>query len=452
MIKLRYSSILKSMERKMVRDVVEHGQTDESATARVSKNSFLSRERREERRGKLLDESVLEKNTRGKQIIEGGRFSWWYAILAIVAIFALVFVWLTLSAEAKVLVNPRTKVVELDTTLKAYKSPDTPLLLGFSVKEMTDEKSVELKSTGTKYVEKKAIGKLSVYNEYSKEPVKIISNTRFVSETGKVFRTYSSFYIPGPRMVGTKVEPGRVEISVTADQPGSEYNVPAGDFSLPGLANSPMFKSVYAKSVSAMSGGKKGEAPMIADTDLEDAKVLLEAELTKSLVSKVSDSLGEQEMLPEGAHTINFSFNEDVASSSDETAKTVLRAKGIIQAVIFEKDAISKNVARRELSGLSDESVLIANWPELDVELASHSNLATSVELSIRILGNAKFVWQINKSALADDLAGVLSDEYSKVFAEYPIESAEVDIKPFWRSKFPKDPGDIIIEITPSKG
>jgi hypothetical protein len=439
------------MERKIVRDVVGHGEPTSSMNTGHGQNSFLTRERREERRGKLIDESTLEKSVR--QTYPGRRrFSWLHALLVVILAFALIFVWLSINAEAAVAVTPRLKIAEVDSTLKAYAAPETPLLLSFTIKEESAQESVSVKSTGNKYVERKSTGKLTVYNEYSKEPVKIISNTRFRSKEGQIFRSYASFYVPGMKTVGGISEPGTVEISVSADQAGAEYNIGPSDFSLPGLAGSPMATAVYAKSAAPMSGGFKGDAPVIGDEDLKVAKETLEERLTQSLLAKVRAGLGENGILIEDAYVLDFTFSEYDAKTLDAESENGLTMDGTIHAVVLDKEALSRVVARRELPGVGDESVLIENWSDMEIELTSYENLSSAKDLSLRVRGPARFVWQFNKAALAEDLAGIPKREYSGVFAEYPsIESATVDIKPFWKSSFPGDPADIIIEVEPAK-
>ncbi len=439
------------MERKIVRDVVENSHATTREPGDSPRSSFLSRERREERRGQVIEQS-FEKQSRVRLDGGGRGFAWWHAALIVLAVFAVLFIWLTLSSEAEVLVSPRERVVEVDSALKAYLEPETPLLLGYSVKTDTAKEEIVVKSTGTKYVERKAGGKLTVYNSYSKDPVKIISNTRFKSEAGLVFRTYSSFFVPGYKTVAGSVEPGKIEISVTADQPGSDYNVGPSDFTLPGLVGSAMAKGVYAKSQSAMTGGFKGDAPVIDDEDLDKAKATLENKLSQVLVAKINENLGEQGVLFDGAYNIDFKFSEYDSSAASAEGENKLSMEGTIHAVIFQKDALSRIIARRELSGVGEESVLISNWPEMEVDLTSYDNLAAAKEISLRVRGDAEFVWQFSKEMLASDLANVPKKEYSKVFANYPsIESATVDIKPFWKANFPSDPVKIIIELAPTQ-
>ncbi|HEY4504203.1 MAG TPA: hypothetical protein VJI73_00335 [Candidatus Paceibacterota bacterium] len=437
------------MERKIVKDVILNEKQVRKDLSSGTKHSFLSKEHREERKGKVIDQRYLEtrNNIPNTKIIR--KLPWWSIfILGVTALLAF-FILLTINAKADITVTPREKLVDIDSTLRAYATPDTPLLLSYNQKSEEIRKSIPVKTTGTKYVERKAAGKLLVYNNFSAEPIKLISNTRFKSKGGKIFRSYSSFYIPGrKKQINNSYIPGSIEIQVNADAPGPEYNIDQTTFTLPGLEGSNMATGVYAKSESFMSGGYKGETAVISDSDLEIAKKTLEGDLSRKLIESIKNKLNNNELLFDGAYNLKFNFDEyEVATSSQNNVYQV-SMNGKISAVTFDKELLSQILARRELTGIGDENVIIENWPEINVEFGSYDKLDIISEISLRIKGTARFVWQFNADALSKDLAGITKKDYFKVFANYTgIESATVDIRPFWRRTFPQHPDDINVSI-----
>ena len=54
--------------------------------------------------------------------------------------------------------------------------------------EVVNEKTEAYSATGKKRMTEKAGGEITVYNEYSSSPQKIVANTRFLSKDGKLFK------------------------------------------------------------------------------------------------------------------------------------------------------------------------------------------------------------------------------------------------------------------------
>lgn len=432
------------MERKILRDVIENpakGPTpppappNPNATSPLPKSSFLSRERREERKGKILAPMDPPPTRRSSKGI-------WIVILVIAALLvAGVFV-ASAESRASITVTPREQTIAIDSTLKAYKDPQTPGQLGYSLLEVTDKETTSLPASGTKYVERKASGKITVTNNYSKDPLRLVQNTRFKSADGKIFRAYNSFVVPGN---------GSADVNVVADVAGAEYNIPAGDFTLPGLAGGPMASKVTGKSKDAMSGGFKGDVKVVSDDDLAKAKSALESTLTTKLLDAVSKQVPDGKIFFPDAYSISFNFNEYAASDSATDAKTQpVSLDGTMEAVIFDKDELSSDLARKELTGVDDQVISIGNWSEMTVNLSHYDDLKSVSDLSLRVSGSAQFVWKFDDKALKAALAGTPKDKYSQVFLNFPgIDRAEVKIHPFWINSFPKNADRITVETKP---
>ncbi|OHB18619.1 MAG: hypothetical protein A2749_01405 [Parcubacteria group bacterium RIFCSPHIGHO2_01_FULL_45_26] len=439
------------MDKRIVKDIISDGVSNNMGSVGNIKHSFLTREHREERKSKLINRELLEKQTG----IDGSgkikRFSWQKGGAILIVVVVAIFAWFTLNPKATVDIIPKSKIIEIDSTLKAYRKPETPLILGFSVKSTESTESLEVETSGTKYVERKATGKLTVFNAYSKEPVKIIPNTRFKSVEGRVFRARSSFYIPGMGKVDGKDVPGSIDIVVTATLPGAEYNIGPGEFNLPGLSGSDMQGKIYAKSVTSLSGGFKGEAPVILDSDLDSAKRLLQSKIDAILKEKIKETITGNDLMLENTLNTDYKFDEYENYEAKERGKSALKMTGIISVITLDKSAFSRSLVRRELSGLGDEIVNIDNFQDLKFELSSYDNLSSVKDLSIRVRGQVMFVWQFDISSLTKDLVGIPKTDYSSVFANYQgIESAVVNVRPFWRYSFPTASDDIIVKVATS--
>ena len=75
-------------------------------------------------------------------------------------------------------------------------------------------------------------GAITVYNELSTDQP-LIATTRFESADRHIFHTLTSIVVPAGKISSGKFVPGSKEVQLIADKAGSEYNVPAGPFTIP---------------------------------------------------------------------------------------------------------------------------------------------------------------------------------------------------------------------------
>ena len=403
-------------------------------------STFLTRERREERRINMqpiasFNPAVVDESRR--------RLTWIGAVSAgvlIVGGFGLA----TALAKAVVTVTPRAERAPIEATLRVYPSSSTNQP-HYEIVQVSQTESTKVPASGTKTVERKAIGTVTLYNEFSKQAVRIIPNTRFQTQEGKVYRSRSAVSVPGYKTVAGKTVAASVQVSVTADVAGAQYNIGPSSFTLPGLAGSLMAESVYAKSDGAMSGGFLGKVNIVSDTDLAKAKAQLEGTVAKKLLANIKSQVKENKIFF-NSYSTDLIFNEygEAASttgkSGDDTKQQSVSMTGTATAIVFDKRELSTYMARRVLSGAGDADLLVGNWEELTAAIDQTTDLGTREDLSLDISGNALFVWQVNEEALKKDLAGIKKTEYTKVFLNYPaVNTAEVSISPFWSRSFPSN-------------
>jgi len=423
--------------KKIFLDVVEQ-------KAPESSSAFLTKERRDERRGTPQPLASLDPQMND----ESHRRLMWIIIVSAGVLLVGAFGLASILAKAVVDITPRSEVALVDATFKVYptQSVEAP---HYEVIKASASESVSVRSSGTKMVEKKTTGTLTIYNTFSKQPVRRIPNTRFETPDGKIFRSHTVANIPGYKVASGKTVPGSVEVGVTAENAGALYNIGPSAFTLPGLAGSPMFESVYAKSNAPMSGGFSGTVKVVSDADLGKARSTLEGAVTEKILAKIKSQIPEDKVFFND-YSIDSTFNE-YGGSASSTIKTddnsqVVSMDGTATAVVFDKQELSTYLARRVLSGAGEVNLRIDNWTDLTASLDQATELGDGGDFSLRVKGNARFVWQVDEAALKKDLAGIKKTEYTKVFLNYPsINTAEVSISPFWSGSFPSNAKRIII-------
>jgi len=168
------------------------------------------------------------------------------------------------------------------------------------------DETQEFSSTGQGKDERKAKGIITIYNNYSTSPQILVATTRFETPDNKIFRLDSRIVIPGASTKNGKLIPSTIDVKVTADKPGPEYNIeavtadkpgpeynieacnlPDCKFTIPGFEGTSKFKGFYGISTKAMAGGTSGSVPLITSDDLKNAEEVI--------LQKVMDSI-EQDL------------------------------------------------------------------------------------------------------------------------------------------------------------
>lgn len=210
----------------------------------------------------------------------GGKWLLW--VVAAVAVIGLGLLAAVALRKTTVTIIPHTQTVTFDETslIAAYPSAASSSgMLTYSVQNQDFEDSEVLPATGAKQVDHQASGSITVVNEFSPDPVKLIKNTRFQSPDGNIYKSPFDVVVPGMK----NGVPGTVQVSVMSEKPGSQYNIgPTARFVLPGLENNKdMYSKVYARSTVAMTGGSSTNDPAVDPDALAAAQARCEVDSTK---------------------------------------------------------------------------------------------------------------------------------------------------------------------------
>ena len=132
-------------------------------------------------------------------------------------------------AKAKVSVWPRTNEVSVQehVTVRASAEGADDAQKALPAVILSEERSLTrlFPATGTSTEQGRSRGIIRVYNGFSTFPQKLISQTRFLSEDRKLFRSLDAVVIPAGHMEGNKLVAGFLDIEVVAAESGEEYNI-----------------------------------------------------------------------------------------------------------------------------------------------------------------------------------------------------------------------------------
>ncbi len=314
------------------------------------------------------------------------------------------------------------------------------------VVKLTKEVSGTFEATGKSSGATRASGKITIYNDFGKDPQVLIAKTRFQTEDGKIYRIQERVVVPGAKVENGKVvEPGTLEVEVVADQPGSDYNIGPSFFTIPGFEGTPRFKGFYAKSSSNITGGSLGETKVIAQKDLDSARETLLKMLKDSEDEFLNESIPGNFTILKNAVDLQTEFSAPKVGSASDSFDAVLKAS--YNVFTFSEDDV-KNISENILTSKIREDK--KTYPDTKV---------LSYDEGIFNLDESKFTFSVTVSevvggkideiALKKALAGKGKEEIAKVLrANEAIESAEITLWPRWASEAPSDINRIEIIIS----
>ncbi len=327
----------------------------------------------------------------------------------------------------------------------AYKEAE-PGQLGFKVLENNFEKSADIQADKFEYSEDKASGTLTVYNNYSNKPQRIIKNTRFKSPDGKIYRAKKAFTIPGKKS-GT---PGQVDVKVYADEAGESYNLKSGTkFTLPALSGDAA-EGIYAEAKTDIKGGFKGKRASVSEEKKEQVLVELKEALKKEALQKALLKLGPDYISFPDA--VMVEFEEPEYSYSQNSANIKLKAKALVP--VFNKYDFAREVlapADAELDFDTGNKIYIDNPEDLELKVTNKDSLDLEEDelLKFTAKGTAVAKYYLDKEAIKKELQGKNETVVRFLKEAYPaIEKINSMIEPVWRDTFPEDPQKIqIVEL-----
>src|SRR3989344_2286267 len=403
---------------------------------KIIKDVFLRK--KEER--PLVEELEMEKTKKSRFL-----FKLVISFLILILLGALGAVILNRISTVAVNISPYKETLTIDSRLRARANAAADGL-PFEIAQLSAEESGLVTATGISSGGQKASGKITVYNNYGSAPQKLIANTRFQTSDGKVYRIKGAISVPGM---------GVLEATVYADQAGEEYNIGPSDFTLPGLKGGARFEKVFAKSKSAMSGGSSGNARVVKKEDIESVRTAVNEKIKNRLTEMFSKQKPEGYVLFDDAVKIEYIENSDNPKVGDSSGRAMtFKVKGSATGYLFKKDALSKALTDDNAGDLKkvpkNDPILVENIESLDFSLISAD--AQNKEITVRLKGNADFVWTVDTAKLLEEVLNYKGKDYTSVFQNYPaIAKASIVQSPKWWTKFPTDKSKIKVNIETGK-
>lgn len=372
---------------------------------------------------KAPEEKIPRKMRKSKFLIGGG-------MLAVLAASGLILV--SRFSSINIEIAPKQEVANVDVLLKAAAEPKNAEL-PLEVMQLKYQEKGTAKATGIRQVNKKAGGRIIIYNAYSSQPQSLVSGTRFEASSGKIYRISQPITLPGAKISGGKITASETEAAVYADRPGEDYNSDLTDFTIPGFQDPAKRAKIYARSKTKMEGGFIGEGAVIAESDIKNLESALK-EKVQAYLSKTANPKPEEFLLYENGRKIIFDKLSNAPKAGDPGEQFELTASATLYGYLLKKADIEKALAEKYFSPDIASRIELADAQNLNFVIENSD--ATSLAFTLQ--GPAHFFWKIDEPALKNEITRNAKN-LGLFFKSHPeIATAKVTYSPSWWRYIPK--------------
>lgn len=311
--------------------------------------------------------------------------------------------------------------------------------LRIPIKKESAEKarSTTVKATGVAYKGEKATGKIGI--AYRKDGgctdvpnLDLPGSTVLISDGGKYFKLDAAISIP------CSLTP--VEASVTANEIGTEYNLPQGtSFSIQNYPKS----EVFGMASVAITGGTKEEYTVLQQQDVNTAMEELKKMATEEAETELKDkSGGSWDII---LSSIKSEIPKDSVKTGvpvgGETKDTSLELKVVSEATYFLKEGFDTKLsemlteearAKNLFETEKNLELTLSNKVEKDITVAE----STADSTKIKVVAKAFVEPKVDKIAIIDELKGKRWDDGIEKLNKYVFSDKETEAV-FEPKKFP---------------
>lgn len=300
-------------------------------------------------------------------------------------------------------------------------------------------------ATGERFIERKATGKITIYNAYSSQNQQLVVNTRFETPTGKIFRLTEGITVPGAQIKDGEISPSSIVADVIADQAGDTYNLsPVAKLTIPGFSGTPRFSGFYGELKEGTSRGFIGQAKVPTETDLNKAKAQSLATLESNLRSQLLAQLPEGFKLLDDAAKFTLS-KQVIDANTDTSGKFKIHIEGSFAALTFKEQSIFDLIVKKERAEKGEDYVVSSQdviYPDFSV-----ANPAGGI-MELPVQYQAQLARAVDTDSLKVTMRGQSESELRTTILSIPgVENAKIALWPFWVRTVPKNTEKVTILV-----
>jgi hypothetical protein len=315
------------------------------------------------------------------------------------------------------------------------------------ITEDTKLKSIIL--TEPKEVSVKAKGSITLYNEFSSTPQKLLAGTFLADNNGKTYKTDKAVTVPGYKIDTNKKNiPGQVVVEISAFLPGDAYNGSPTDFYITSFKNTSKYNKIYGKLKTPLSGGASGLVYTLDDLNMSKIDNIAQSTLKDDLLKKVKALVPDGYILYPNATTFSYTIGDNEFSKTPESE---IEIKGILSVVLLKEKSLIDNIIKvslPEIKGDELKEIVIPDLSKLTFNFVNKDQLITKdlVSIPFYFSGDIDAIWKPDIETLKIKMLGVNKSSVLPIFRQDPgVSSAIVKIFPPWQSHIPEDVNKINI-------
>ena len=356
------------------------------------------------------------------QVDQPGRFYKLVALtfLAITLVLFGVIVFMS-SKRAEIVITTKPEAVDVTTSI-AVNDDDALRSISGSVASTTVDGTHTYTPTGHREEPGTSRGTVTIYNETSLDQP-LVATTRLLTAEGVLFRLDNRVLVPAG---------GSVETPVYADEDGPASDIPASDFTIPGL-NQTKQSVIYAKSTTAMAGGTK-KVGIVSQDDIDKATKLLLAELQENAREALS---GTAEGTVAVFDVLDSEVGVDV-SVGDEVSEFVATGEASVVGVFFAQEDVLALASDVLMSRAIDDAEYIepSDAPPA-VTLAEYDATNGAALLDVTYTGRATINPE-SKQLTKMMFYGKTKDEVRRYLLSLDhVYGVDVSLRPAWTQSVP---------------
>lgn len=346
--------------------------------------------------------------------------------------------------NVEVLISPKTDTVAFSMPITVSVGDAGGDVPGQRV-QVTASEERTVPASGEAEVVERASGRITITNAFSSDSQALVATTRFVSQDGKLFRLDKTVVVPGAEVIDGKIVPSTIEATVSADEPGPEYNIGPSTFSIPGFQGSPKFNKFTARSSEAMSGGAKGTVKIVTSENVVAAREGIEEALAIELERAFSAQVVAGLVVAEGAREITTTINLD-HESEDIADSVTARAEGTLAAIAYRAQDLEDAVLAVLEGRIPADTDVIPGSTTITPTITAVDSAAGTLVLEVSV--QAQAAWRVDEELVRDAIAGRDEIEIRSWLGTYDaVHRARAVFRPFWVKVAPENPERIRVTV-----
>jgi hypothetical protein len=321
----------------------------------------------------------------------------------------------------------------------------------FEIMIVSDKKEKSIVLTEPKDVSEKSKGTITLFNEFTTTPQKLLAGTFLADTNGKTYKIDNTINIPGYKLDSkNKIIPGQVVVSISAFLPGEAYNGSPTDFHITSFKGTAKYNKIYGKLKSPISGGASGLFYVLNDGDKNKIKIIAESSFRDDLINKVKALVPPGYILYKDAMDFSYKIEDSILSKTPETN---IEIEGVLSVIILNEKSLINNILKTSLNGVSKEElqeIKISDLNNLSFNFVNNNQIISKDVENIMFYLNGKIeaIWVPDIEILKTKLQGVKKVDVLQIFRQDKgISSALVKIFPPWQKNIPNDISKINILV-----